>query len=161
MKRIAILTERKAPVSEEMARILNEGSRYRVGMVPPALAAAGPDALASALAAENVDLLVLENFDRPLPPGFPVETVTIVPDDLPEDAIRRVMAACPDTPPRPRAQAAVPPSYEEKVEVRETPRETVVEAEEQPVAPEPPQAPQDAYAGYGQARPPMPSTYLI
>lgn len=149
MKRIAILTTGNAPLGTEMAAKLNKGSRYRVGLVPSSLANAEFGILYSALMKENVEMLILENYDRRLPENFPIEIMEILPEDDADSAIKRLIGSeQPEDSANTGATPPPPPRHEEpsavrQDEYRERPLESYMRTE----------APAE--------REPMPPTYLV
>ncbi len=145
MKRIAILSTSEPTVGLEIARILNEGSQYRVGLVPRSLAAADFQTLSAALSKENVDILLLENFDRQLPEDFPFEVLAIMPGESVEEVTARLNEACQAE--RPTVTPPPPPPHREPESGYEAPADTGAVNPGQPAV--------------GQLREPMPPTYLI
>lgn len=103
MKRVAILTGGPAPVADEMALILNSGNRFRVGRVPIEIASADIDTLINALAHEGVDLVIIENYPREIPSGFPIPIFSIIEGEDALSAIRRLSEEYSDRPESPQS----------------------------------------------------------
>lgn len=154
MKRIAILTSGDAPVGTEMARVLNQGSRYRVGVVPPSLAVAEFDILSDALRKENVKMLILENYSRELPEGFPFEIMEIVPGEDAGAAITR-LSERESAEEQERGTIPPPPPRPENIIYEREPKERCYNGSLGP------QREQYVQTEEPAKREPMPPTYLV
>lgn len=172
MKRIAILTTGTAPTADEMMRMLNNGNRYSIGVVPPEIANGDFSALTEALRKEGVDFLIVENFDRELPEDFPIGYMTVTGEPDPNIAIGELMRECPDYGPERQWAQALGENFDEKRTVPPPPPAAEQRMPETPV-PESPRQPQyqqpQYYYQQGQGQPaipqqerrPMPSNYLV
>lgn len=183
MKRIAILTTNGAPVAGEMSRMLNEGSRYRVGTVPQEIAMGDYPALLAALEREKIDLVIVENYEKPLPGDFPYKVLEIGTGEDALTATRRLMEVCPDYKVERQWAETLGESFDEKRanpgiptpdQAQPVPADEAHEPEAAEAAPAGSQPQQPAAQGVylhpmlqnpGQnvqeRRPQMPSTYLL
>lgn len=179
MKRIAILTDSTAPVSEAVQEQMNAGNRYRVGKVPAELSTGDIDALADALRGEGIDLLIVENYSGQLPVDFPFAVLKVAPGEDATTLTERIRRECPDYSAEQRWADALGESFDHNSVTpppapgMQTPPPSPVSVQPQaPVYPQNPtmtEAPafNSAFAGnrheeqYPNQRPAMPDNYML
>lgn len=164
-----------------MAQVLNEGSRYRVGTVPPEIAGSDAATLADALREEGVDMLLIENYIPGLPADFPIRFMIIGDGEDVITATRRLMAECPDfsaerswaralgenfdesrTTPPPVPGAAPPHPAEPASETEQhAPAPEAAQSAPGYSGPEPLRQPQFVAQQYERPEGPMPPSYLL
>lgn len=159
MKRIAILTSGNAPVSDEMAKMLNSGNRYRVGNVPEELVMAEEEVLVNALQTENVDILLVESCDREFSPEFPIHVMKIEEGESAVDAIRRLMKEVPDYQPEHKWANTLHENFDEN-RLTPPPVNGVASPSPAPVPPAMNHVAEKGNQNHTQQQP-MPKTYMV